>query len=111
MNSISPAGTKDGVSACASTSKEDKQKLGRIAQKKSEQQLAKKRKTDLDTLTCSNSDPSAFSTDSSSTFNPIKSAFHKVDKASMHYVLPDSSMSMGCLSMQHAVYSTVLWYG
>lgn len=75
-------GTKDGVSACDAVSEEDKQKLGKIAQEKSEQQLSKKRKTDLDNLTRSNSDPSAASTSNSSRFNPITSAFQKVDKAS-----------------------------
>ena len=69
-------GTKDGVSACDAVSEEDKQKLSKIAQKKSEQQLSKKRKTDLDNLTRSNSDPSAASTSNSSRFNPITSAFH-----------------------------------
>jgi hypothetical protein len=101
------SGTKDGVSACDSVSEEDKLKLGETAQKKFEQQL-KKRKAYLDTLTHPNSDSSAKYTDNSSKFNSTTSTFGKLTELQQMPVLPDSSMPVGCPSMQHAFHRVMV---
>lgn len=85
MREVSFARHEDGVRPCTEISEQQQQALSCVATEKADQLSAKKRKTELDVMTRSNSDPTLSSSIAS---NPVLLMYAKVDKASAEASVP-----------------------